>query len=84
MFKILKPVHSESRTVWTVFDDIECEVVGSIELGNVFQYLSGSQYKVIAVDQPNDRVIVQRIDRGRDEQYVWYVASLFAGMKLSI
>ena len=84
MFKILKPVHSESRTVWTVFDDIEGEVVGSIELGNVFQYQSGSQYKIVAVDQPNGRVTVQRVDRERDEQYVWYVASVFMGLKLSI
>lgn len=79
MLKISKPFHSESRTVWYVVDKQTDEVVASFEIGSKFRYASGSVFEVVGVDQPNNRVTVQR----DGASYTWHVASLLSGLKLS-
>lgn len=77
---ILQPVTDDfGSTYWPVSRNEEC--LTRITIGSVFVYASGARYEVVGVDQPNNRVTVVRV--GHQATYVWYVASLLSGLKVS-
>jgi hypothetical protein len=74
MTTILKPHHSESRTLWHV--DSEGEIIATLEVGQVWISNLGAAYRLVSVDQPRSMVLVERCDRHYTDRYIWQVYSL--------
>lgn len=70
---ISKPVHSESRTLWYVWE--ADDVVATLEIGQLYDTVEGATYRLVAVHQ-EDRVLVERCDRHYSDRSVWHMASL--------
>ena len=72
---ITKPHHGETRTLWYVYDGDNC--VATLELGQVYRYTSGGEYRLTNVVWNTGYVTVER----NGNTYLWHVKSLLAGRK---
>ncbi len=72
---IQKPYHSESRTIWPVYDAYGRD--WTLELGQVYRSTTGNEFKLVGVTWNTGLVEVEQLNHNHaGDRYIWRVESL--------